>query len=71
VLSVQTQNYSQAEEQFKTCVRVAPDFDQAYLNLARLYAMRGDKNAARAIVQDLLRIQPENAGARQAMELLQ
>jgi tetratricopeptide (TPR) repeat protein len=71
VLSVREQNFPKAEEQFKTCVRLAPNFDQAYLNLARLYAMRGDKEDAREIVQQLLRLQPENPGARQAMEVLQ
>jgi Flp pilus assembly protein TadD/peroxiredoxin len=71
ILFVRAQNYSKAEEQFRTCIRVAPNFDQSYLNLARLDAMRGDKEGAREIVQELLRLQPQNANARQAMELLQ
>jgi len=71
VLFVRTQNYSKAEEQFKTCIRLAPNFDQSYLNLARLYAIQGDKENARRAVQELLRIQPQNPGAKQAMEMLQ
>jgi Flp pilus assembly protein TadD len=71
ILFVRAQNYSKAEEQFRTCIRVAPNFDQSYLNLARLDAMRGDKEGAREIVQELLRLQPQNANALQAMELLQ
>jgi tetratricopeptide (TPR) repeat protein len=71
ILFVREQNYSKAEEQFRACIRVAPNFDQSYLNLARLDAMRGDKEGAREIVQELLRLQPQNASARQAMELLQ
>jgi Flp pilus assembly protein TadD/peroxiredoxin len=71
ILFVRGQNYPKAEEQFRTCIRVAPSFDQSYLNLARLDAMRGDKEGAREIVQELLRLQPQNANARQAMELLQ
>jgi Flp pilus assembly protein TadD/peroxiredoxin len=71
VLFVRTQSFSKAEDQFKTCIRVAPGFDQSYLNLARLYIMRGDKEGARKVVQQLLTLQPENPGARQAMEVLQ
>ena len=71
VLFVREQDYSKAEQQFKTGVRVAPNFDESYLNLARLYAMRGDKEKARDVLQKLLRLQPQNPGARQALELLQ
>jgi len=71
VLYVRAQNYSKAEEQFKTCIRLVPNFDQSYLNLARLYAMQGDKSGARQVVHDLLRLQPQNAAALQAMEYLQ
>ncbi len=71
ILYVRAQNYSEAEEQFKTCIRLVPGFDQSYLNLARLYAMRGDRENARAIVQQLLSLQPQNRSAQQAMEALQ
>jgi hypothetical protein len=33
--------------------------------------MRGDKERARNILQELLHIQPDNQNARQAMEALQ
>jgi tetratricopeptide (TPR) repeat protein len=71
VLYVHQQDYSKAEEQFRTCIRLAPNFDQSYVNLARLYVMRGDKERAREALQELLRIQPQNTGARQALEMLQ
>jgi Flp pilus assembly protein TadD/peroxiredoxin len=70
VLFVHEQEYAKAEEQFKTCIRVVPGFDQSYLNLARLYALRNDKEKAAAILQDLLRLQPQNPGAAQALEML-
>jgi Flp pilus assembly protein TadD/peroxiredoxin len=70
ILYVRAQNYAEAEEQFKTCIQLVPNFDQSYLNLARLYAMRGDREGAIAMVQELLRLQPENRGALQAMEAL-
>ncbi len=70
VLFVRTEKYTEAEDQFKTGIRVAPNFDQSYLNLARLYAMRNDKEQARNVLLDLLRVQPENPTAKQALETL-
>jgi tetratricopeptide (TPR) repeat protein/peroxiredoxin len=70
VLFVHEQDYAKAEEQFKTCIRVVPGFDQSYLNLARLYALEKDKEKAKETLQDLLRMQPQNANARQALEIL-
>jgi Flp pilus assembly protein TadD/peroxiredoxin len=71
VLYVRGQDYAKAEEQFKTCIRVAPAFDQSYMNLARLYVLRNDKEEARQVLQELLHMQPQNLGARQALEMLQ
>jgi tetratricopeptide (TPR) repeat protein/peroxiredoxin len=71
VLYVRGQQYAQAEDQFKTGIRVAPSFDQSYLNLARLYAMQDDKQRAKTILLELLRVQPDNNNAKQALEMLQ
>jgi Tfp pilus assembly protein PilF/peroxiredoxin len=71
VLYVKEQDYSKAEEQFRIGIHLAPNYDQSYLNLARLYALGGDRDKAREVLQDLLRIQPQNPGARQALERLQ
>jgi uncharacterized protein HemY len=70
VLFVREQDYAKAEEQFKTCIRVVPSFDQSYLNLARLYALRNDREKAKEVLQDLLRIQPQNQGAKEALEAI-
>jgi len=71
VLFVRTEKYAEAEDEFKTGIRVAPNYDQSYLNLARLYALRNDKEQARTVLLDLLRVQPENTNAKQALETLQ
>lgn len=71
ILLVRAQDYPKAEEQLKTAIRVAPSYDQSYLNLARLYAMRGDKDKAREVLRQLLSLQPQDPGAKQAMEMLQ
>ena len=41
VLYLRTQRRDQAVASFEECIRVAPEFDQAYLNLARVYALEG------------------------------
>jgi tetratricopeptide (TPR) repeat protein len=71
VLFVRGQNFARAEEQFKAGIRVAPQFDQPYLNLARLYAMRNDRQKAQEVLLELLRLQPDDAAAKQALEALQ
>jgi Flp pilus assembly protein TadD len=70
VLLVRQQNYPKAEENFETCIRVAPGFDQAYLNLARLYVVLNDKEKAREVLLALLRQQPQHKLAQQALEML-
>jgi tetratricopeptide (TPR) repeat protein/peroxiredoxin len=71
VLYVRGKQYAQAEDQFKTGIRVAPSFDQSYLNLARLYAMQNERDKARETLLELLRAQPDNNNAKQALEMLQ
>ena len=70
VIFVREKNYPAAEERFQTCIRVAPNFDQAYLNLARLYVIQNDKEKARDVLQALLRLQPQHKVAQQALEML-
>ncbi len=70
IIFVRLQDYEKAEEQFKTGIRLAPNNDQSYLNLARLYAMRSDREKAREVLQELLSVQPQNSGARQALDVL-
>lgn len=71
VLFVRNQNYARAEEQFKAGIRVAPQFDQPYLNLSRLYVMQNDRQKAREMLIELLRVQPGDAAAKQALDALQ
>jgi Flp pilus assembly protein TadD len=71
VLLVRGQDYPKAEETFKTGIRVAPDYDQFYLNLARLYAIQNNKDQARAVLMELLRIRPHDEGARKVLDTLQ
>lgn len=71
VLFVRGQDFARAEEQFKAGIRVAPLYDQPYLNLARLYAMQNDRQKAREVLLELLRVNPSDAAAKQALAMLQ
>jgi len=71
VLFVRNREFARAEAQFKAGVRVAPQYDQSYLNLARLYAIENDRQKAREVLLQLLRVQPGDAAAKQALEMLQ
>ncbi|HKF45974.1 MAG TPA: FG-GAP-like repeat-containing protein [Terracidiphilus sp.] len=71
IVFVHQQEFARAEEQFKTGIRVSPGFDQSYLNLARLYVFENNREQARRVLLDLLQVQPGNANARQALEMLQ
>jgi FimV-like protein len=70
VIFVQQQRYPEAEEKFKACIRIAPNFDQSYLNLARLYLVEKDNDKARAVLQELLRNQPQHRMAQQMLQML-
>jgi len=70
VLFVRQSRNADAERSFKTSIAVAPNSDQAYLNLARLYMLSNEKEKARAVLQSLLRLQPQHKLAQQALEML-
>lgn len=70
VLFVRQQDYARAEQQFMEGIRVAPTFDRSYLNLARLYAIENNQDYARKVLLDLLKVQPANAAAQKALEML-
>jgi len=70
VLYLRTGNSSEALATFKECIRVSPGFDQPYLNLARLFAARGEQEKARDVLQHLLDRHPDHQAAREALEQL-
>ena len=41
ILYLRTQRRDEAVASFEECIRVAPGFDQSYLNLARVYVIEG------------------------------
>jgi len=49
---------------------VAPQFDQAYMNLARVHAMEGQTEKAREVLRELLKQHPDHAQAQRALSEL-
>jgi TolA-binding protein len=52
---------------FQQCIKVAPEFDKSYLSLARVYAIEGELDKARAVLMQLL---VEHPGHEQATKML-
>jgi tetratricopeptide (TPR) repeat protein len=66
-----TRRRDEAVAIFEQCIRAAPGFDQAYLNLARVYALEGAHDKARSVLSDLLQQRPDHPQAKQMLEQLQ
>jgi Flp pilus assembly protein TadD len=70
VLYLRTQRRDEAVAKFEECIRVAPGFDQSYLNLARVYSLEGAPEKALAVLMELLKQHPGHAQAQQALDQL-
>jgi Flp pilus assembly protein TadD len=70
VLYLRVGNVSEALAAFRECIRISPGFDQPYLNLARLYAAKAEREEARQVLQQLLDRHPEHQVARETLEQL-
>jgi Flp pilus assembly protein TadD len=67
VLYLRTGRRDLGVESFEKCIRAAPEFDQAYLNLARVHALEGDLEQAKSVLRELLKRQPGHAAAQKAL----
>ena len=56
---------------FQYGIRVAPDDEQLYLNLARIRIQMGDREKARELMQRLLARKPESTVAQRALTELE
>ncbi len=68
ILYLRTERRDEAVASFEQSIRVAPAFEQSYLNLARVYAVEGTPEKARAVLGELLKQHP---GQEQAQKMLQ
>ena len=70
ILYLRTQRRDEAVSEFEECIRIAPAFDQSYLNLARVYLVEGAASKARATLLDLLKQHPDHAQAKNMLAQL-
>jgi Tfp pilus assembly protein PilF len=68
ILFLRTQRRDQAVASFEESIRIAPEFDQSYLNLARVHALEGSPDKARAVLLELLKRHPDHAQAKTMLE---
>src|ERR1700739_798176 len=71
ILYLKTHRRDQGVASFEESIRLAPDFDQAYLNLARVHLIEGNPDKARAVLLELLKHYPEHVQAKKILEQLQ
>ncbi len=70
VLYARQQKMNDAIAAFSYGVRVAPDEDILYLNLGRMYVQMGQRERARAVMQQLLDRKPNDPTAQHAIQEL-
>jgi tetratricopeptide (TPR) repeat protein len=71
ILYLRTDRRDEAVATFEQSIRVAPTFDQPYLNLANVYAIEETPAKARAVLQALLKLNPDHPAALNMMKQLQ
>ena len=67
ILYLRTRRPGDAIRSFEESIRLAPSYDQSYLNLARVYVIEGEREKARSILLDLLKQHPDHAQAKEAL----
>ena len=70
VLYLRTRRPQEAIASFEESIRVAPAYDQSYLNLARVYTILGDREKARGVLLELLKQHPDHPQAKELLAQL-
>jgi len=70
ILYLRTRRVEQAISTFEECIRTVPGFDQAYLNLAEVYAIESQPEKARTVLLALLKQHPGQTEAEKALAQL-
>ena len=71
ILYLRTQRTAAAIRSFEESIRVAPAYDQSYLNLASVYVIVGDREKAKAILEQLLAQHPDHPQAKTQLKQLE
>ena len=64
ILYLRTQRRDEAVAAFEECIRLAPAFDQSYVNLAWVYSLEGTPEKARGVLLELIKQHPDHTQAR-------
>jgi len=67
---LRTKRPHDAIQSFDESIRVAPEYDQSYLNLARVYALQGEREKAREVLLELLKQHPDHLQAKAELNQL-
>jgi Flp pilus assembly protein TadD len=70
ILYLRTERRDEAVASFEECIRVAPAFDQSYLNLARVYSVEDAPDKARGVLLELLKQHPDHVQAQSMLAQL-
>ncbi len=62
--------FDTAEKRYRMALRLQPDFEPAYVNLADLYRIKGDEAGAEAVLAEGLMVVPDSASLNHATGLL-
>src|SRR5207244_6478815 len=71
ILYLRTRRTAEAIRSFEESIRIAPAYDQSYLNLASVYVIVGDREKAKAILQQLLTQHPYHTQPKAQWKQLQ
>ena len=71
ILYLRTRRTAEAIRSFEESIRIAPAYDQSYLNLASVYVIVGDREKAKAILQQLLTQHPYHTQAKAQLKQLE
>jgi tetratricopeptide (TPR) repeat protein len=71
ILYLRTRRTAEAIRSFEESIRVAPAYDQSYLNLASVYVIVGDREKAKAILEQLLAQHPDHPQAKTQLKQLE
>ena len=70
VLYINMVRVNDAIAAFQYGIKVAPDNEMLYLNLARVWVQKGDRGKARDLMQELLARKPDSQMASKALDQL-
>ena len=70
VVLLRLDKISEAFECFDRCLRMAPDYDRPFLNIASIYQQRGQRQQAQDVLKSFLQRHPDNTELAQALQSL-